>query len=122
MAGDEAVVGGGRYATDAAGYAAMLAAARHVDVLEALDEDLGAHLFRVGHRLARALRRSSLPCAGVNMFLADGEAAFQEVFHVRVAAIETFTPGMAMYKLTALPGCSRVAIESAVRPAALRNS
>ena len=36
----------------------------HVDVLEALDEDLGAHLFRVAHRLARALRRSGLPCEG----------------------------------------------------------
>jgi len=64
----------------------------HVDGLEALDEDLGAHLFRVGHRLARALRRSGLPCAGVNMFLADGEAAFQEVFHVHLHVFPR-TPG-----------------------------
>jgi histidine triad (HIT) family protein len=64
----------------------------HVDVLEALDEDLGAHLFRVGHRLARALRRSGLPCEGVNMFLADGEAAFQEVFHVHLHVFPR-TPG-----------------------------
>jgi histidine triad (HIT) family protein len=56
----------------------------HADFLESLDEDLGAHIFRVAHRLARALRRSSLPCEGVNMFLADGEAAFQEVFHVHL--------------------------------------
>lgn len=56
----------------------------HVDCLEALDEDLGAHLFRAGHRLARALRRSGLPCEGVNLFLADGRAAFQEVFHVHL--------------------------------------
>jgi histidine triad (HIT) family protein len=56
----------------------------HADGLEALDEDLGAHLFRVGHRLARALRRSGLRCEGVNLFLADGEAAFQEVFHVHL--------------------------------------
>jgi histidine triad (HIT) family protein len=56
----------------------------HVDFLESLDEDLGAHIFRVAHRLARALRRSGLPCEGVNMFLADGEAAFQEVFHVHL--------------------------------------
>jgi histidine triad (HIT) family protein len=56
----------------------------HVDFLEALDEDLGAHLFRAGHRLARALRRSGLSCAGVNLFLADGRAAFQEVFHVHL--------------------------------------
>ncbi len=56
----------------------------HADSLESLDEDQGAHVFRAGHRLARALRRSGLPCAGVNMFLADGEAAFQEVFHVHL--------------------------------------
>jgi histidine triad (HIT) family protein len=56
----------------------------HAGSLEALDEDLGASLFRAGHRLARALRRSGLPCAGVNLFLADGEAAFQEVFHVHL--------------------------------------
>jgi histidine triad (HIT) family protein len=56
----------------------------HADFLEVLDEDLGAHIFRAAHRLARALRRSGLPCDGVNMFLADGEAAFQEVFHVHL--------------------------------------
>ena len=56
----------------------------HADYLEALDEEVGAHLFRAGHRLARALRRSGLPCEGVNLFLADGEAAFQEVFHVHL--------------------------------------
>lgn len=56
----------------------------HVDSLESLDEDQGAPIFRAGHRLARALRRSGLPCAGVNMFLADGEAAFQEVLHVHL--------------------------------------
>jgi histidine triad (HIT) family protein len=56
----------------------------HAAALEELDEDLGARVFRIAHRLARALRRSGLPCEGVNMFLADGEAAFQEVFHVHL--------------------------------------
>jgi histidine triad (HIT) family protein len=56
----------------------------HADCLEVLDEDLGACLFRAGHRLTRALRRSGLPCEGVNLFLADGEAAFQEAFHVHL--------------------------------------
>lgn len=64
----------------------------HADSLEALEEDLGAHLFRTGHRLARALRRSGLPCEGVNLFLADGEAAFQEVFHVHLHVLPR-TPG-----------------------------
>jgi histidine triad (HIT) family protein len=64
----------------------------HVESLEALDADLGAHLFRVAHRLARALYRSGLPCEGVNMLLADGEAAFQEVFHVHLHVFPR-TPG-----------------------------
>ena len=64
----------------------------HADYLEDLDEDLGAHLFRAGHRLARALRRSGLPCDRVNLFLADGEAAFQEVFHVHLHVLPR-TPG-----------------------------
>ena len=59
----------------------------HAASLEDLDEDLGARVFRAGHRLARALRRSGLPCEGVNMFLADGEAAFQEVFHVHLHVV-----------------------------------
>ena len=59
----------------------------HADCLESLGEDQGAYVFRAGHRLARALRRSGLPCAGVNMFLADGEAAFQEVFHVHLHVV-----------------------------------
>jgi diadenosine tetraphosphate (Ap4A) HIT family hydrolase len=64
----------------------------HAPYLEDLDEDLGAHMFRAAHRLARALRRSGLPCDGVNFFLADGEAAFQEVFHVHLHVLPR-TPG-----------------------------
>lgn len=60
---------------------------RHAGSLEDLDEDLGARVFRAGHRLARALRRSGLPCEGVNMFLADGAVAFQEVFHVHLHVV-----------------------------------
>jgi histidine triad (HIT) family protein len=38
----------------------------------------------VAQRLAAALRRSGLRCEGVNLFLADGAAAFQEVFHLHL--------------------------------------
>ena len=64
----------------------------HADSLEALNEELGARVFQLGHRLARALYRSGLPCEGVNMFLADGRAAFQEVFHVHLHVLPR-TPG-----------------------------
>jgi histidine triad (HIT) family protein len=64
----------------------------HAPYLADLDEDLGAAMFRVAHRLAAALRASGLPCDGVNLFLADGEVAFQEVFHVHLHVFPR-TPG-----------------------------
>lgn len=65
---------------------------RHAAYLADMDERLGMSLFRVGQRLAAALRSSGLPCEGVNLFLADGEAAFQEVFHVHLHVFPR-TPG-----------------------------
>ncbi|MEV0689346.1 HIT family protein [Streptomyces sp. NPDC050388] len=56
----------------------------HATGLQDIDETLMAHLFRVVHLLARALRRSGLPCEGVNVFLADEKAADQTVFHLHV--------------------------------------
>lgn len=63
---------------------------RHAAGLEDLDEDTGAHLWRLAHRMARALRTSGLRCEGVNVFVADGAAAFQEVFHVHVHVFPRF--------------------------------
>jgi histidine triad (HIT) family protein len=37
----------------------------HVPLLEDLDEELGAHVYRIAHRLAGALRRSGLRCEGI---------------------------------------------------------
>lgn len=54
----------------------------HATYLADLPEETGAHIFRVAQRAAAALRASGLKCDGVNFFLADGEAAMQEVFHV----------------------------------------
>ncbi|MCT2548074.1 HIT family protein [Streptomyces atratus] len=59
--------------------------------LEDLPEDVGVQVWKVAHRLGRALRRSGLRCEGVNLLLADGEAAFQEVFHVHLHVIPRFT-------------------------------
>jgi histidine triad (HIT) family protein len=57
---------------------------RHAPFLADLDEDTGAHMFRVAQRLAGALRGSGIRCEGINLFLADGEAAMQDVFHVHL--------------------------------------
>ena len=56
----------------------------HAASLADLNRATGGHLFEVGMRVAAALRQSGLPCEGVNFFLADGEAAGQEVFHVHL--------------------------------------
>ena len=57
---------------------------RHAADLAGLDPADGARVFTVGQRMAAALRASSLRPEGVNLFLADGEAAGQEVFHVHL--------------------------------------
>ncbi|MEM6327521.1 MAG: HIT family protein [Bacteroidota bacterium] len=56
-----------------------------------LPVETGAHLFRVAQRVAEALRASRLRCEGVNLFLADGEAAMQEVFHVHLHVFPRYT-------------------------------
>jgi diadenosine tetraphosphate (Ap4A) HIT family hydrolase len=62
----------------------------HGAYLEDVSPDVGAEMFRVAHRLARAMRRSGLRCEGVNMFLADGGAAYQEVLHSHLHVFPRF--------------------------------
>lgn len=63
----------------------------HVANLADLDAELGGVLFQVAHRLAGAFRSSGVPCEGVNLFLADGAAAGQEVFHTHVHVFPRFS-------------------------------
>ena len=62
----------------------------HAPYLADLDPEDGAQIFRVAQLAAAALRSSSLRCEGVNLFLADGEAAGQEVFHVHLHVFPRF--------------------------------
>ena len=63
---------------------------RHAPFLTDLNEAIGARMFIVAMRLAQALRVSGLRCEGINLFLADGEAAFQEVFHTHLHVFPRF--------------------------------
>lgn len=63
---------------------------QHAADLADLDEATGAHMFVVAQRLAAALRASGLRCEGITLFLADGEAAFQEVFHTHLHVFPRF--------------------------------
>ena len=63
---------------------ALVVPRRHATYLADLGEEEGAQVFRVAQRVAAALRKCRVKCEGVNFFLADGEAAGQEVFHVHL--------------------------------------
>lgn len=56
----------------------------HAAYLSDLDEETGGHMFRVAQQIAAAIRQTDIKCEGVNLFLADGEAAMQDVFHVHL--------------------------------------
>jgi histidine triad (HIT) family protein len=62
----------------------------HATRLADLPVDTGARMFRIAQRMAAALYESGLDCEGVNVFLADEEAAGQEVFHVHLHVIPRF--------------------------------
>jgi histidine triad (HIT) family protein len=68
----------------------LIVPVEHVVSIDDLDEGIGGHLFTVAQRISRALRRSGVHCEGVNLFLADGEAAGQEVFHVHLHLFPRF--------------------------------
>jgi histidine triad (HIT) family protein len=55
-----------------------------------LNPETGAHMFKVVMCIAEALRISGIKCEWVNLWLADGEAAFQDVFHVHLHVIPRF--------------------------------
>ena len=47
-------------------------------------------MFKAAMVVAEGLRKSGVKCDGVSLFLADGEAAFQEIFHVHLHVIPRF--------------------------------
>jgi histidine triad (HIT) family protein len=63
---------------------AMIIPKEHVLFLRDLDEATGRHLWTITQRTAAAIRQSGVRCEGINLFLADGEAAFQHVFHLHM--------------------------------------
>jgi diadenosine tetraphosphate (Ap4A) HIT family hydrolase len=62
----------------------LLTPRTHIPSLADLPGEIGVRLFAIASQLARALRQSDLPCDGVNLLLADGEAAGQEVPHLHL--------------------------------------
>jgi histidine triad (HIT) family protein len=63
---------------------------RHAQLMADVRAEEAAAMMRVAHETTAALRASTLQCEGVNYFLADGEAAMQEVFHAHLHVFPRF--------------------------------
>jgi histidine triad (HIT) family protein len=63
----------------------------HFPSLESLPGQLGQHIFSIAQVNTAALRDSGIQCEGVNLFVADGKAAMQEVRHFHLHIIPRFT-------------------------------
>lgn len=63
---------------------------RHAGEATGLTEAESARMFIVAGRVNRAIREAGVKCEGVNYFVADGEAAGQEVFHVHLHIFPRF--------------------------------
>jgi len=63
---------------------------KHCVYLSELDDTTGAQLFRVTREIVRAVRDCGIRCEGANLFLADGEAVGQDVFHTHMHVIPRY--------------------------------
>lgn len=62
----------------------------HIPNFNDLPLDTGKHIFGIAQELTQALRGSGIRCEGINLFIADGKAAMQEVFHFHLHLIPRF--------------------------------
>jgi len=62
----------------------------HTALISELDDTSVGHMFQVAQKVDVALRSSGIQCEGVNLFLADGRSAGQEVMHVHLHVIPRF--------------------------------
>jgi len=63
---------------------------RHTAEVTGLTDAESARIFVLAQHVNAALRKSGLKCQGVNFFVADGEAAGQDVFHVHLHIFPRF--------------------------------
>jgi histidine triad (HIT) family protein len=71
---------------------ALVIPKKHVASLAELEAPLDGRLFHIAGKIAAALRISGLRVDGINVWLADGKAAFQEIPHIHIHVIPRF-PG-----------------------------
>ncbi|MEO8664458.1 MAG: HIT family protein [Ignavibacteria bacterium] len=62
----------------------------HVELIADVDDNVITKMNLLAKRLNTAIRNSGIKVEGINFFLADGEAAGQEVFHVHLHVFPRF--------------------------------
>lgn len=62
----------------------------HATFLSDLKPETAGHIMIIAARLAATIRKSRFKCEGINLFVADGEAAGQEVFHFHLHVYPRF--------------------------------
>jgi len=62
----------------------------HSTYLGEVDARIAGELFVTAQRVARAIRASELGPEGMNLYLADGAVAGQEIFHVHLHVLPRF--------------------------------
>lgn len=69
---------------------ALVIPREHATHLADMNEGTGAHMFRIGMRVAVAIRRSAVRADGIRLSLSDGRAAGQVVMHVHLHVIPRY--------------------------------
>ncbi|MDA3941162.1 MAG: HIT family protein [Spirochaetia bacterium] len=62
----------------------------HYALISDVDDTVAARMFNVAQKINAAIRKSNIKAEGLNFWLADGEAAFQTVFHAHLHCIPRF--------------------------------
>src|SRR3970040_1717221 len=57
---------------------------KHVELASDIDDETSGRMFVLANKINSSLRKSGVKLEGINYFLADGEAAGQEVFHTHL--------------------------------------
>lgn len=64
---------------------------QHEELITALDDQTLGRMMVFANKINKAIRQSTIRAEGINLLLADGEAAGQEVFHAHLHIIPRFS-------------------------------
>ena len=87
------------------GHVLVVPKAHSIDLSD-LPAEMGGHLFQVAQRIALSMPKTNIRNEGIDFFLAHGEAAGQEVFHVHLHVIPRYSGDGFGFKFG--PNCSNL--------------